>query len=194
MLAKNRIEAFSDGVIAIIITIMVFDLKIQAIPEPFAATALRDIALSLLPKLLSYTLSFLVIAIMWLNHHALFDKIPHTDSALIWYNMALLFTMSLIPLPTAFMAQHPTMYPAVMFYGIVMFLNALVFLLLRRYVEIHAKLLPYSPHIHRTNALASLFYFLSIPIAYISVFLSFVIFAFIPIWYFMPDRRKKRSG
>ena len=191
MLTKNRIEAFSDGVIAIIITIMVFDLKIQDISEPFSLTVFRDIMTTLFPKLLSYSLSFLVIAIMWINHHSLFDKIPHTNSTLIWYNMALLFSMSLIPLPTAFMAQHPTMYLAVMFYGTIMFLNAFVFLLLRHYVEIRAKLLPYSPHIHRRNALASLFYFLSVPLAYISVFLSFAIFAFIPLWYFMPDKRQR---
>lgn len=97
MLTKNRIEAFSDGVIAIIITIMAFDLKLQKLPENFNDADIWRTLLDIVPKVLSYLLSFVVLAIMWLNHHTLFDKIPHSDSKLVWYNMFLLFAMSLIP-------------------------------------------------------------------------------------------------
>lgn len=80
MLAKNRIEAFSDGVIAIIITIMAFDLKLQELPAPFTHADVWKTMLGVVPKLLSYSLSFIVLAIMWLNHHSMFDRLPHSTS------------------------------------------------------------------------------------------------------------------
>ncbi|HNE28795.1 MAG TPA: TMEM175 family protein, partial [Saprospiraceae bacterium] len=80
MLTKNRIEAFSDGVIAIIITIMAFDLKLQELPARFTDADVWATMLGVVPKLLSYTLSFIVLAIMWLNHHVMFDRLPHSTS------------------------------------------------------------------------------------------------------------------
>jgi uncharacterized membrane protein len=191
MLTKNRIEAFSDGVIAIIITIMVFDLKLQDLPNNFTNIDIWNALVGIIPKLLSYSLSFIVLAIMWLNHHSLFDKIPHSDSKLIWYNTFLLFAMSLIPLPTAFLAQYPKLYQAAMLYGFVMFLNALAFYLLRRYVEVTAKLIPYNKKVQFSNLISTSLYIISIPLALISVYISFIIFIFIPIWYFLPEKLHK---
>lgn len=191
MLTKNRIEAFSDGVIAIIITIMAFELKVPELQEEFSSQEVWNALGTVVPKVLSYMLSFVILAIMWLNHHMLFDKIPHTTSKLVWYNMLLLFVMSLIPMPTHFMAAHPFLPEAVMFYGLVMFLNALGFFLLRRYVEVHAKLIPYNAIVQKSNLISSLLYFLSIPLAFVSPYLSFLIFIGIPVWYFLPDRLHK---
>lgn len=191
MLTKNRIEAFSDGVIAIIITIMVFDLKIHELPSNFTDTDAWNVLWGIVPKILAYSLSFIVLAIMWLNHHSLFDKIPHSDSKLIWYNTFLLFSMSLIPLPTAFLAQHPLLYQAAMLYGFVMFLNAFAFYLMRRYVEVVAKLIPYNRIVQHSNIISTSLYLISIPLALVSVYLSFIIFVGIPIWYFLPDKFHK---
>jgi uncharacterized membrane protein len=191
MLTKNRIEAFSDGVIAIIITIMVFDLKVQDLPNDFTNTDVWKVLLGIVPKLLAYSLSFIVLAIMWLNHHSLFDKIPHSDSKLIWHNTFLLFTMSLIPLPTAFLAQHPTLYQATMLYGFVMFLNAFAFYLMRRYVEVVAKFIPYNKKVQHSNIISTSLYLMSIPLAFVSVYVSFIIFVGIPIWYFLPEKFHK---
>ncbi|MBU6157611.1 MAG: DUF1211 domain-containing protein [Bacteroidetes bacterium] len=187
-MSKNRIEAFSDGVIAIIITIMVLELHIPELQESFTDKDVWTALLSLVPKTLAYLLSFILIAILWINHHSLFDKIPHTTSRLVWYNAFLLFAMSLIPLPTAFLAKHPTLYQATMFYGFVMFLNALAFLLLRRYVEVQAKLIPYNKMVHKSNFISTSLYLLSIPLALLSIYLSFIIFIGIPVWYFLPDK------
>lgn len=85
MLSKNRIEAFSDGVIAIIITIMAFDLKIVELTKEFTEQDVWQALLAVVPKVLSYTLSFVVVAIMWLNHHVLFDKIAHSTSKLVFH-------------------------------------------------------------------------------------------------------------
>jgi uncharacterized membrane protein len=191
MLTKNRIEAFSDGVIAIIITIMAFDLKVPELREPFSNQDVWSALLTVIPKLSSYMLSFIVVAILWLNHHSLFDKLPHSTSKLVWYNMFLLFAMSLIPMPTSFLAAHPFLPEAVMFYGFILCLNSFGFLLLRRYVEIEAKLLSYNPIIHRSNRASVLLYLLSVPLAFVSVYFSFLIFIGIPLWYFLPDRFHK---
>ena len=185
---KTRIEAFSDGVIAIIITIMVLELHLPELEGDLSGRDVWRALATLLPELFSYLLSFVVVAILWVNHHALFDKIPHSTSRLVWYNTALLFVMSLIPLPTAFLAAHPWMPQAVVCYGFVMFLNALAFLLLRRYVDTGAKLIPPNKQVRRSNLISTLLYFLSMPLAFISVYLSFVIFIGIPMWYFLPDR------
>lgn len=185
---KSRIEAFSDGVIAIIITIMVLELHIPELNEIFTEKDVWVALLSLVPKILSYLLSFIVIAILWINHHSLFDKIPHTTSGLVWYNAFLLFSMSLIPLPTAFLAKYPTLYQATMFYGFVMFLNALAFLLMRRYVEVDAKLIPYNKMVQKSNFISTGLYLISIPLAFVSIYFSFIIFIGIPVWYFLPDK------
>lgn len=188
---KNRIEAFSDGVIAIIITIMVFDLKIPELAEGFSDADVWKALWSIVPKVGAYTLSFIVVAIMWLNHHSLFDKIPHSNAKLIWYNAFLLFAMSLIPLPTAFLAVHPFLPQAVMFYGLVLSLNSLGFALLRWHIEVKAKLLPYNRFVQRSNAISLMLYISSIPLAFVSIYLSFAIFIGIPIWYFLPDKLEK---
>lgn len=160
MLNKNRIEAFSDGVIAIIITVMVFDLKIPALAAGFSDTDVWAALMGLLPKLAAYALSYLILAIMWINHHALFDKVPHSTPALVWHNALLLFAMSLIPLPTAFLSSNPLLPQAAMFYGAVMSLNAGSFLLLRRYVEVKAGMLKHSAVVHRSNAITLSLYVL----------------------------------
>lgn len=192
-LSKSRIEAFSDGVIAIIITIMVLELHIPELGRETSDHDLWNALLHVLPKLGAYLLSFVIVAILWINHHNLFDKLPHSTAALVWYNAFLLFAMSLIPLPTAFLAENVNRIPATMFYGLVMFLNAFAFLLMRRYIESKAKLIPYNKHVQQSNLLSTGLYALSVPLALASVYLSYFIFIIIPVWYFLPDRKLKQE-
>ena len=192
-LKTSRTEAFSDGVIAIIITIMVLELKIPELNAEAESAAIRHAFLHLVPELLAYLLSFVVLGILWLNHHVLFEKLPHVSSTLVWYNAVLLFSMSLIPLPTAFLARHPLLPAASMLYAGVMFLNAFAFFLLRRYVEVRARLLPYNPRVHRSNMVSTLLYLAAIPLSLLSVYISFVIFIGIPLWYFLPDALHKNQ-
>lgn len=186
-MSKNRIEAFSDGVIAIIITVMVFDLKIPDIAGDFSEKDLWLALGALLPKLGAYAMSFVVLGIMWLNHHIMFDQIRHSTSKLVWYNSHLLFWMSLIPLPTAFLALHPLMPQACMFYGIVLGGSALAFTLLRKYATTTA-LMPHHHRYHASNRVATALYFSAAPLAFVSPYLSYLIFFAIPIWYFWPDK------
>jgi uncharacterized membrane protein len=125
----ERIAAFSDGVIAIIITIMVLELKL---PE---AAAKGDVWPSFLaplaPKLAIYALSFLIVGALWVNHHQLLAVVRRVTLPFIWMNLLLLFFMSLIPLATGFLGEHPQSARAVSFYALIMTLSSAVFGLLR---------------------------------------------------------------
>jgi len=98
-MSKGRLEAFSDGVIAIIITIMVLELKVPHGADPASLLAVW-------PIFLSYLLSFLVVAIYWVNHHTLFNAAHHASTGLLWSNNALLFFLSLIPFATGYMGEN----------------------------------------------------------------------------------------
>jgi uncharacterized membrane protein len=179
---KGRLEAFSDGVIAIIITIMVLELKV---PQDGSAKAL----LALTPVLLSYALSFLVVAIMWVNHHHLIHVIPRVDGALLWWNNHLLFWMSLVPFSTAFLGGHSRSPLAVSLYAANLSLTALSFVTLRTAVARRdAERLDLHLHQRRKNLMSLGLYLSAIPLAQVSVWVSYGVFVLVPALYFMPER------
>ena len=185
----GRIEAFSDGVIAIIITIMVLELKL---PEHAADQGLwAGLVKPLAPKLISYALSFLVVAIMWVNHHALMDSAPRATKSLMWWNNHLLFWMSLIPLVTAFVGENPILPIAVALYGFVLFAGAASFTLLRLCVVAQAPTHATLRALHRRaltkSIVGNVLYGLSVPLAFLSVYLSMAIFVLVPAMFFLPD-------
>jgi len=120
---KVRLEAFSDGVIAIILTIMVLELT------PPHGTSAGDL-LAVAPGWLRYALSFVYVGIYWINHHALLERVERVDWAVLWANLHLLFWMSLIPFVTAWAGEHPTDPMPVALYGVVLFLCSVSFMLL----------------------------------------------------------------
>ena len=125
----ERIAAFSDGVIAIIITIMVLELKL---PEGASKGEVWSGFLApLAPKLAIYALSFGIVGTMWVNHHQLLSVVRSASPQLMWMNLLLLFFMSLIPLATGFLGEHPQLARAVSFYALIMTLSSAVFGLLR---------------------------------------------------------------
>jgi uncharacterized membrane protein len=186
-MGTNRIEAFSDGVIAIILTVMVLELKV---PSSATLPAMK----ASVPTLLSYALSFLIIAIMWVNHHHMMHVAKHPTAALLWANNNLLFWMSLIPFVTAFMGQTRGAPLAVAAYGLVLTMAALGFTLLRL-----AIVRGYRGHVSvyvreqnrrslRKNLWSNLLYAASVPLAFVHISLSFFIFLLIPAIYFLPER------
>src|SRR5690349_21110636 len=122
---KNRLEAFSDGVLAIIITIMVLELKV---PHTAAWAEL----LHLWPVFISYLLSFIFIAIYWGNHHHLFHAVKHVDPGIIWTNAQLLFWLSLIPFATAWMGENRFEANTVVVYAVLLELCALSYYFLQK--------------------------------------------------------------
>ena len=168
-LSVSRLEAISDGVIAVIITIMVLELHAPKDPTPAALVALW-------PQFEIYLVSFVFIAIYWVNHRYLFSHLRHTDDRVLWANMALLFLMSLIPFATAYVGQSGLAAFPTAVYAAVMLVNGLVYGVLAAAVRAQ-----YAPG-QRPPALGSrpllinvgagVTYVLAIPVAYLSPTLS----------------------
>ncbi len=185
-MGTNRLEAFSDGVIAVIITIMVLELKV---PTNSSLAAMRGLA----PEFLSYLLSFLVVAIMWVNHHHMIHSARHADARLLWSNNLLLFWMSLVPFVTAFMGNHPRDPRAVALYGVVLTLCSLSFVLLRSAIICHhlenPEMVQYHRGIQAKNLYSLALYLSAAPLAFVDVRISFAIFVFVALSYFVPERK-----
>jgi len=182
----NRLEAFSDGVIAVIITIMVLELKV---PRDTTLISL----LTILPQFLAYLLSFLVVAIMWVNHHHLLHAARHADARLLWSNNNLLFWMSLVPFVTSYMGNNHRDPRAVALYGLVMFCCGSAFSILRSAISAHHHDNEDMVHYHRRtqskNVFSAALYLASIPLAFVNVYISFGIYVFVALSYFLPERK-----
>ena len=184
-LSKARIEAFSDGVIAILITVMVFDLKLGDVSD---ASRLTSEFFKLVPRFGSYVVSFLLLAIMWMNHHRLFSSIRHADDGVLYRSIHLLFWMSLVPFVTSFIGSNPLLWQATTCYGIVFFMCGLAFTLLRGYVTSHDLLTEHinpdvNQRIQRKNRITLVINVLASIIGYWSVYPALILFAIVPVLY-----------
>ncbi len=190
-MTTSRLEAFSDGVIAIIVTIMVLELRAPSQPT---WPALLKVA----PIFLSYGLSFLVVAIMWVNHHHLIHAVHQVTARLLWSNLNLLFWMSLVPFVTDFLGKNYRQPMAVALYGLDLAMCGSAFYILRtelvRQDGSDGNLRDYHAGMQRKNAFSAALYFLSVPLAYVSVYASFFIFALIPAMYFLPEKKLAAPG
>ena len=129
-MSKGRLEAFSDGVLAIIITIMVLEFKI---PEGADCNVIKP----LLPKFLAYILSFIYVGIYWSNHHHLMHTVRNVNGKIMWANLHLLFWLSLIPFVTAWAGENNFAAFPMMTYGIILFFNAIAYYILQTVIVIH---------------------------------------------------------
>ena len=183
-MGKTRLEAFSDGVIAIIITIMVLELK------PPHSTAAADLV-GVLPVWLRYALSFVYVGIYWVNHHALLDRVERVDGASLWANLHLLFWMSLIPYATAWAGEPPLASVPVALYGTVLLLCSVSFLLLARRLHpdrhVRQQLSPNSK-----NWLSIALYTLAIGLAFWYAPLGSLIHVLLAIMWLMPARAPQK--
>ncbi len=182
---KERMEAFSDGVIAILITIMVLQL---AAPQGADRAAL----VPLVPVFLSYVLSFLFLAIYWNNHHHLLQAAEHVDGGILWANMHLLFWLSLVPFFTAWMGLHPLAPWPVALYGLVLFFASIAYYLLTRaLIALHGRDSILASAIGRDfkGVVSSIFYLAAIPTAFVIPWLSISLYVLVAIIWLIPDRR-----
>jgi len=185
-MTKNRLEAFSDGVLAIIITIMVLELHI---PDKASFLAL----LKLYPIFLSYILSFVFIAIYWVNHHHLLHTVHHVNSKIMWANMALLFSLSLIPFTTGWMGHNHFDKVPVALYAINLLLCAIAFYILQKTIMSHythsTKLIEALKRQDKKGIISLIVYFISIPCALLYPLISATLFVFIAIIWIRPDKK-----
>jgi len=133
-LGLSRIEAFSDGVFAIVVTLLVLELKVPILHERNSTSELGHQLIDLLPKFLSWLISFIIVCKFWLNHHHLLTFARHATYGMIWLNSIFLMGQSFIPFPTALMGEYPTNALAVSLFGVVMAVNTLLFIALQSYI------------------------------------------------------------
>jgi uncharacterized membrane protein len=189
----SRIEAFSDGVFAIVVTLLVLELRVPHLQENFTTHDVLSELFHLSPKFISFALSFLVLAIFWVNHHQLFHSIEKSDRAFLWYNNNLLFWLSFVPFPTAFIGEYPLDMIPVMFYGTILFMASLSFnLMLRHAVKTKLFYSTVSDEVLkqgiRRGKIGPLIYFISVIGAFVSVYISLAIFLIVPVVYFIPQK------
>lgn len=187
-MGKSRLEAFSDGVLAIIITIMVLEMKV---PSGTDLGALRPI----LPVFLSYLLSFVYIGIYWNNHHHMLHTVRQVTGSILWANLHLLFWLSLFPFVTGWVG-HNHLAPAPMaLYGAVLLLAALAYFQLQRTIiqsQGADSLLAKAVGRDGKGKLSSLLYASAIPLAYLSPWISAGLYVIVALMWLIPDRRIER--
>jgi len=132
-MSTGRIEAFSDGVFAIVVTLLVLEIHVPQVQGPDLGAALARSLAAMAPKFLSYVLSFAIICIWWIAHHHLFHLLRKSDRGLLWLNCLFLLFLAFIPFPTALMGDYPSERIAVISYGAVMILAGLSFAGMRYY-------------------------------------------------------------
>jgi uncharacterized membrane protein len=186
---KGRLEAFSDGVIAIIITIMVLELRV---PEGADWAALRPLT----PVFLSYVLSFVFLGIYWNNHHHLLQAVRHVNGRVLWANMHLLFWMSLTPAATAWMGENHFAAAPVALYGIVQLLAACAyFILTRSLIAAHGNDSPLATAVGRDfkGKVSVAIWAVAILVSFQTPLLACALYVLVAIIWFIPDRRIERT-
>ncbi len=186
---KNRLEAFSDGVLAIIITIMVLELKV---PKGSDWATLS----SVLPVFLSYVLSFLYVGIYWNNHHHLLHTVSHVSAGVLWANLNLLFWLSLFPVTAAWAGQnHMEPLPTAL-YGVVLLLAAIAYYLLQRAIiatQGPNSLLKAAIGRDWKGKLSPLLNLAAIPLAFVHPWIASGLYLFVALLWVVPDRRIERT-
>jgi len=182
-------EAFSDGVLAIIITIMVLELAVPHEPDPAAL-------LPLVPKFMSYALSFVFLGIYWSNHHHLLQAIKHVEGRVLWANLHLLFWLSLIPFVTAWMGENHFAAWPVALYGVVLVLAAIAyFILTRALIALHGRESVLAAAVGRDfkGKVSVVIYLVAIPLAFVSSWLAGGLYVLVAVLWFVPDRRIEQT-
>ena len=184
----NRLEAFSDGVLAIIITIMVLELKA---PHSGEFAALKP----LLPVFLSYILSFTYVGIYWNNHHHLLHSTKHVSAGILWANLHLLFWLSLFPFATAWMGENHAAPAPTAAYGLVLLMAAIAYYVLQSAIiarQGRNSLLASALGRDWKGKLSPALYLTAIPLAFVSPWIANGVYAFVALLWLIPDRRIER--
>ena len=187
---KERLALFSDAVVAIIITIMVLELKAPEGP------AWDDLA-ALAPLMFSYLLSFVYVGIYWVNHHHLFHPVRVVDGVVLWANLHLLFWLSLIPFATAWVGDHPLMPVPAAMYGAVLLMCSIAFQLLVKVLlhkEGSGSALAAALGKSRKNGYSIVLYALAIPLSMWQARAGALVYVVVALLWFVPDRRIERAG
>ena len=189
-LRLTRIEAFSDGVFAIIVTLLVLELKVPVLHDHASVGELAGQLRELLPKFISWLISFIIVCKFWLNHHHILGMARHANYGMVWLNSIFLMGQSFIPFPTALAGEYPENALAVSFFGVVFAINTLLFLALHAYI-VRALIKPelagqQDPHATLKGMIGPLSYLVGAAAAWFNVPAAFVVYALAPLFYITP--------
>jgi len=188
MMGKGRLEAFSDGVLAIIITIMVLVLKV---PHGWEPADLRP----LFPVFLSYVLSFIYLGIYWNNHHHLWQVTEGVDGAILWANLHLLFWLSLVPFVTGWMGENHFAAAPTALYGVVLLMAGIAYYILQQTIirkQGPASLLAVAVGRDLTRKLSPVLYMIAIPAAFVRPWIAGALYVAVAMMWLVPDPRIER--
>jgi uncharacterized membrane protein len=189
----SRVEAFSDGVIAIIVTLLIFEVRLPELPPHATSEAFSDALLSIAPKFGSFALSFAAVAIYWVNHHHFFSGVTRSDWKLLWLNNLLLFFLSIVPFTTAVLGDHLDQPLAIALYALNLGLAAAAFTLMGWYVLFVGRLV--DPSVTEStrrrefgrSLIGTTIYLACVPIGFLFPTVALVLFIVIPITYVVPS-------
>ena len=181
-MGKGRLEAFSDGVIAIIITIMVLELKV-----PHGADF--DALVPLLPVFLSYVLSFIYVGIYWNNHHHLIHAVTKTTGGVLWANLHLLFWLSLIPFVTSWVGENHFAAVPLACYGFVLFMCSIAYAILAHCLATNNPAVKIALGKDRKGYLSTALYLVGIVLSCFEPMVGFAVYVIVAVVWFIPDRR-----
>lgn len=185
----GRLEAFSDGVIAVAITIMVLGIEV---PQGTDFAALQP----LIPALLTYVLSFVYVGIYWSNHHHLLQAADRVNGRVLWANLHLLFWLTLIPLTTAWLGANYTAAWPTAIYGFVLLLAAVAyFILARSFIALHGTNSPLARSLGRDNKniISAVLYAIAIPLAFVHTAIADTLYVIVAVMWLVPDRRIEKN-
>jgi uncharacterized membrane protein len=188
-MGTSRFEAFSDGVLAIIITIMVLEMKV---PHGEDIGAL----LPLLPVFFSYVLSFVYVGIYWNNHHHMLHSVQHVSGAMLWANLHLLFWLSLFPFVTGWTGENHFAAMPTALYGVVLFMAAMAYMILQRTIirqQGEGSVLAKAVGRDLKGKLSPVIYLTAIPLAFVNTWIANGLFVLVAIMWIVPDRRIERA-
>jgi uncharacterized membrane protein len=189
----NRFEAFSDGVFAIAMTLLVIEIKVPDLSQATASTAI-NVLIQTAPHILSYITSFLVIGVLWLNHHALFHLLKRVDRIALTINLVLLMCVAFIPFPTALIGEYGKLQPIVMFYGLTLSLTGIVYNV-RQYLWSHRQV--ERRFIYQASLWSigyPIFYLIASLLSLSNPTLSTILYILIPLFYLFPSVIDQRVG
>lgn len=189
--SKNRLEAFSDGVFAIVVTLLVLELKVPEVHDP---VMLRMELVHLIPKFISWIISFAVVVIFWVNHHRFFHTLRQVDHNMLWLNGLYLLFISFVPFPTALMGEYIQDPLAVSFFGAALMLASLSASVMRVYAtnkkmhDVNVDHVQAMKVAHRSFLFGPILYLAAAGLAWLHPYLAVVVYALIPVYFVLPKQ------
>ena len=188
--SKSRVETFSDGIFAIIVTLLILEIKVPHVAQVNSVPDLFNAVVALIPKFASWVISFITICIVWVNHHRIFEMFKGINIVLFWLNVNLLLWVCFVPFPTALAGDYPGNPLAVAFYGLVMALIGLAFFFIRLYGLKNKELLKETVvlKVYKHGVISALLfgftlYGIAAALAWVNTYLSLAMYFFIAIYF-----------